>query len=237
MPMFYSNNGIIYLVLIIASALSFYAQFKVKNTFTKYSNVKNRNGFTGEQVATQLLLLSGVNDVRVLHIAGTLTDHYDPTNKVIRLSDAVFQNQSISALSVAAHETGHALQHNKGYLPLGIRSAIFPVVNIGSKMATPLIMIGFLLATFSGVLGMFMINIGIILFAIVVFFNIVTLPVEFDASKRALEMLEDNSFLTADEIVPAKKVLSAAALTYVAAAILAILNLVQLIIAANNRRR
>lgn len=234
MPMFYNDSTI--LILIPAIILSFYAQYKVKNTFNKYSNIKNRNGFTGAQVAEQLLLLSGINDVRVLHVPGNLTDHYDPTSKVIRLSDSVFQSQSIASISVAAHETGHAIQHNKQYKPLSIRSAIFPTVSISSKLANPLIIIGFLLGSFGGSLGMFLLNIGIILFTIVVAFSIITLPVEFNASKRALVMLEDNNFLSTDEIVPAKKVLNAAALTYVAAALVGIANLIRLIVSSNRRR-
>ena len=227
------------LVLIaLSAALSFYAQMKVSSTFKKYSTVANRKGHDGADVARQILLLSGITDVNVERVPGNLTDHYDPTSKTLRLSDSVYASTSIAALGVAAHEAGHAIQHAKSYAPLNMRSSIFPVVNFSSKMSTPLIFAGILFSSFGGSIGMMILYTGIILFIAVVAFQVVTLPVEFDASARAIRMLQDNNFLTTDEIQPARKVLNAAALTYVAAAIVAIAQLIRLIlIVLTNRGR
>lgn len=231
---FFDTAGM--LLLIPAMILSFYAQMKVSSTFKKYSEIANKKSYTGADVARQLLISSGIYDVTVEHTAGNLTDHYDPRSKVIRLSDSVYNSTSIAALSVAAHETGHAAQHNQEYLPLSIRSGIFPVVNIGSTLSTPLIIAGILMSSAGGTLGLTLLYAGIILFSVVVMFQVVTLPVEFNASSRALAMLEDHNFLTNDEIKPAKKVLNAAALTYVAAAIVAIANLIRFVLIAASRR-
>lgn len=224
-----------YLILVLPAAiLAMYAQSKVNSTFNKFSKIGNRNGYTGAQVAQMLLSIAGVTDVSIEQVAGNLTDHYDPSNKVLRLSQSVYGSRSISALGVAAHETGHAVQHNRGYIFLGIRNAIFPIVNFSSKLAMPLIMIGFLLSFFTQ--SYTIIYFGVILFTVVVAFQIITLPVEFNASSRAISMLEENNILTSDEIAPAKKVLSAAALTYVASAAVAIATLLRYIMLLNNRR-
>jgi Zn-dependent membrane protease YugP len=216
--------------------LAIYAQHKVNSTYKKFSGTFNSKGVTGADVARQLLLASGVHDVRVERVDGMLTDHYDPRNHVLRLSEGVYDSASLSAVGIAAHETGHAVQHNIGYGPLAIRDGIVPAANIGSKLATPLIFVGLFLSAGSGSLGMMLINIGIILFAVVVAFQLITLPVEFNASGRAIELLRDHRFLSEDELIPAKKVLNAAALTYVAAALSGLLNLLRLLLLANSRR-
>ncbi len=223
------------ILIIPAIILSIWAQSKVSNTFNRYSSVPAAKGYTGADVARQLLNIAGITDVTVEHISGSLTDHYDPKNKVLRLSDPVFNSKSIAAIGVAAHETGHAIQHDTDYLPLSIRTAIFPVVNISSKLAMPLIMLG-LVFGFFGSFSNIILNIGIILFSAVVFFQLVTLPVEFNASSRAISLLEDYGFLTNNEIPSAKKVLSAAAMTYVAAAASGVLNLLRLLLISGRRR-
>lgn len=222
-----------WIILVPAILLAAYAQMKVTTTFKKYSRVHNKRGITGEMVAKQLLSLNGINDVRVERTRGNLTDYYDPRSKVIKLSDGVYHNTSISALAVAAHETGHAVQHNKGYVPLKIRSAVAPFTAFASRISMPLIVIGLIFGSFDNYL---LLNVGIILFIVTVIFQIITLPVEFNASNRALDMLESNNFLSSDEIKPAREVLSAAALTYVAAAMTAILNLVRLLILTSGTR-
>lgn len=220
-------------LIIPAMILALFAQARVSSTFDKYSKVSSRRGYTGADVARQLLLSAGINDVSVERISGHLTDHYDPKSKVLRLSDSVYASSSIAALGVAAHETGHAIQHRESYFPLTFRTAIFPIVNIGSKLSMPLIMIGLLFGYFSG--SNILLLIGIILFATVVFFQVITLPVEFNASSRALKLLGQYNYLSNDEIKPAKKVLSAAALTYVAAAAVAISNLLRLLLIFSRR--
>ncbi len=224
------------LLLIPAIILSLYAQYKVSATFRRYSAVPNRKGYTGADVARMLLDKAGVHDVRIERTAGNLTDHYDPRDKVLRLSDAVYSSASLAAIGVAAHETGHAVQHDNMYFPLNLRNTIFPVVNISSQLAMPLIFLGLFLSAGRGDVGMLMLQAGIVLFSAVVLFQLVTLPVEFNASRRAITMLEDTGFLTDDEITPAKKVLNAAALTYVAAALTAVLNLIRFILLSERRR-
>ncbi|MDR1538080.1 MAG: zinc metallopeptidase [Clostridiales bacterium] len=225
-----------YLLVLPAIILAIYAQHKVSSTYRKFSGVRNKKGYTGADVARQLLLTSNIRDVRVEPIAGNLTDHYDPRDKVLRLSEGVYNSVSLSAVGIAAHETGHAIQHDKGYAPLEIRNTIVPAANIGSKLAFPLIFLGFILSSGTGSIGMLMINIGILLFSLTVLFQLVTLPVEFNASNRAIELLGEYHYLTEDELGPAKKVLSAAALTYVAAALTAISNLARFILLSNRRR-
>lgn len=217
-------------ILIPPMILAIYAQSKVNSTYNKYSRIRNMKGYTGADAAAALLRYSGITDVSIERVSGRLTDHYDPRTKVLRLSDAVYGSTSIAAIGVAAHETGHAVQHATGYTFLKLRSALVPISNIGSNLAMPLIIIGFILGG-SGKL----ITIGIILFAIAVLFTIVTLPVEFNASSRAIQMLESNGILNYDEINPAKKVLSAAALTYVAAAASAVASLLRIVLMARNR--
>ncbi|TCT16944.1 hypothetical protein EDC18_101240 [Natranaerovirga pectinivora] len=219
------------IILLPAILLSFYAQSKVSSTFNKYSKVKNLNGYTGRDIAESILRNAGLFDVRVESVKGNLTDHYDPRKKVVRLSDSVYNSTSIAAVGVAAHECGHALQDAKGYAFLKFRHAIFPVVSFSSNLAMPLIFLGFFLDAFN------LIQLGVILFGAVVLFQLITLPVEFNASSRAIAILDNNNYLSANEVKPARKVLNAAALTYVAAAIVAIANLLRFLIILNGRRR
>ncbi len=223
-----------YLLVIIGAVLCIVAQLRVSSTFKKYSRVRSRSGMTGAQAAERILELSGIYDVRVEHIRGELTDHYDPSAKVLRLSDATYSSDSVAAIGVAAHECGHAVQHHKSYAPLKFRTALVPAANIGSKLGIPIILLGALL----GMNQMF-IQIGIWVFALAVLFQIVTLPVEFNASGRALTMLGSYGLMGDEETRGCRKVLSAAALTYVAAAASSILQLLRLIIlfGNNNRRR
>ncbi|WP_352400252.1 zinc metallopeptidase [Anaerotignum sp.] len=215
-----------YFLLILAMMLSLYAQSNISNTYNKYSRIANRRGYTGAQVATQMLQNSGIYDVRVERVAGNLTDHYDPRTKTLRLSQSVYDSTSVAALGVAAHETGHAIQHDVGYAPLSLRSIFVPVANLGSKLSLPLIFIGMFFTSNSGNM---MIDLGIIFFALSVAFTLITLPVEFNASSRAITLLVDQNFLDEGEVGGAKKVLQAAALTYVAAAIAAVAQLLRLI--------
>jgi len=214
-----------YILVIIAFIFSMVAQTKVSSTFNKYSRVRNRAGFTGAQVAAQMLQNAGIYDVSVQRVAGNLTDHYDPRTKTLRLSQSVYDSTSVAALGVAAHETGHAIQHDVGYAPLALRSLLVPMANFGSRLAIPLIIIGFM---FSGG-GSTLVTIGILFFSLSVAFTLITLPVEFNASHRAIDLLVEDGFLASDEIGGAKKVLSAAAMTYVAAAFAAIAQLLRLI--------
>ena len=214
-----------FILLIVAMIFSMVAQTKVSSTFNKYSRVKNRAGFTGAQVATQMLQNAGIYDVSVQRVAGNLTDHYDPRTKTLRLSQGVYDSKSVAALGVAAHETGHAIQHDVGYAPLALRSFFVPLANFGSRLAFPLIVIGFIVA--GG--GSTLVTLGILFFSLSVAFTVITLPVEFYASHRAIDLLVADGFLTSDEIGGAKKVLSAAAMTYVAAAFAAVVQLLRLI--------
>lgn len=211
------------MILLPALIISMYAQAKVQGTFQKYSQIQNSKGTTGADVARYLLQANGIHDVRVEHINGNLTDHYDPKTKVIRLSDSVFNSKSLAAIGVAAHETGHAIQDNVGYSFLKIRHAIFPVVTLASNMSMPLFFIGLLFSAQS------LVQIGILFFCATLIFQVVTLPVEFNASNRAMSILEENNIINREEIKPAKKVLDAAALTYVAAVVMSIANLLRLL--------
>ena len=233
--MFYFNFQYIYL-LIPAFILAMYAQSKVNSTFNKYSRVRSRSGMTGAEVAEELMHRAGIYDVRIERIHGNLTDHYDPMHKVLRLSDPVYSSTSLAAIGVAAHETGHAVQHNVGYVPLSLRSAMVPLTNFSSRLAMPLIFLGVLFGYNSGSsFGYTLIQGGIILFALAVLFSIVTLPVEFNASSRAVKMLGNYGILSTEELEPVKKVLGAAALTYVASAVSAILSLLRLILIFGRR--
>lgn len=222
-----------YWMLIIATILSIAASAKVNSTFKKYAQVRSRSSMTGAQAAQRLLQANGIYDVSIEHISGSLTDHYDPSAKVLRLSDSVYGSTSVAAVAVAAHECGHAVQHHVGYAPLSIRSKLVPVVNFSAKISWPLILIGLLIGGSGSTL---LIEIGIILFSASVLFQIVTLPVEFNASSRALSFLESNGILTEEEHNPARKVLSAAAMTYVAAAAVSIIQLLRLVAILNRRR-
>ena len=222
-----------YLLVLIGAVLCIAAQMRVSSTYRKYSGVRSRSGLTGAQAAQRILQLSGIHDVRIEHVRGELTDHYDPAHKVLRLSDSVYGSSSIAAIGVAAHECGHAVQHDKGYGPLKIRTALVPAAHIGSKAGIPLIFLGVFLG-----MNNILIQVGIWVFAIAVLFQLVTLPVEFNASGRALAMLGDYGMLEREETNGCRRVLSAAALTYVAAAASAILQLLRLVLLfGNNDRR
>ena len=231
--MYFWGYDITYFIFMIPCLiLSLYCSAKVNSTFNKYSKVANKRGITGAQAAQQVLTANGVTGVRIEPVSGKLTDHFDPRTNTIRLSEAVYNNTSVAAVGVAAHEAGHAVQHAQDYMPNKIRSAIVPVANIGSKLSWILIFIGFLLP----VQYNFVITLGIIFFSLSVLFTLVTLPVEFNASKRALATIKGTNLLYDDEYTGAKKTLSAAAMTYVAAAATAIAQLLRLVLLANRRR-
>jgi hypothetical protein len=213
-----------FILLIPAMILAIWAQAKLKRTFSNYSKVRSGRGMTASRVARGLLDSAGLSSVNVERVAGNLSDHYDPRAKILRLSDSVYASDSVAAIGVAAHEAGHAMQHAEGYSPLAIRNAIVPVVNIGSFAAWPIFILGFFLHT------PFLIQLGIILFSGAVLFQVITLPVEFNASKRALVHLREKGFLMDEEISGAKRVLDAAAMTYVAATAAAVIQLLRMIL-------
>ncbi len=217
-------------LLIPAMLFSLWAQFKVKGAFSRYSEVRAASGVTADQVSRALLDRFGLQNVRVERIQGHLTDHYDPREKVLRLSDAVSGNSSIAAIGVAAHEVGHAIQDRDGYAFLRLRNSIVPAVNIGSTMSMPLFFIGLIMGYTP------LLNIGILLFCGVLVFHLVTLPVEFDASARALKLLSETRLLSGNEVGGAKAVLDAAALTYVAALVMTVLQLIRLLALRGMRR-
>ncbi|MBP7059168.1 MAG: zinc metallopeptidase [Lachnospiraceae bacterium] len=221
-----------YILVIIGVIICAIASLNVNSTFKRYSKVRSVSGMTGREVAEKILQINGIYDVRVEHIAGNLTDHYDPRDKVLRLSDSVYNSQSVAAIGVAAHECGHAVQDQVNYAPLDIRGAMVPAVNFSSKLAWPLILIGLI---FNSSMSYYIIMAGVVLFSLAVLFQIVTLPVEFNASHRALAILENNSVLEDSELKGVRKVLGAAALTYVASALSAILQLLRLLLLANRR--
>lgn len=223
---FFSTFDII--LLAPALILTLYAQWKIKSAYAQMSRVRSSSGMTGARVAESLLRRNGIDNVNVEEVSGHLTDHYDPIKKALRLSSDVYHSSSLAAMGVAAHETGHAIQHKTAYGPLKIRHAIFPIVNFGSTLAFPLFILGLILSFPT------LIDVGIILFAGVVVFHIVTLPVEFNASSRALAQLSQGGFLRSEEIAGARRVLNAAAMTYVAAAAMAILQLVRLLLIRSN---
>ncbi len=222
-----------YILVIIGAAICLIASARVKTTFNKYNRVRSMSGMTGAQAAERILHSAGIYDVSVQHISGDLTDHYDPRNKTLSLSDSTYSSTSVAAVGVAAHECGHAIQHQQDYAPLSIRSAIVPVANLGSFAAWPLILIGMFITSSTGSL---LINIGILCFSLSVLFQLVTLPVEFNASSRAIHILGQTGILREEELRGTKKVLGAAALTYVAGAAAAILQLLRLLILTNGRR-
>ncbi len=229
-PMFYDPT---YILIIIGVFLSLAASAKVNSTFARYAGVRNRRGITGQMAAEQILHQAGIYDVQVQRISGKLTDHYDPKNKILRLSDSTYGSTSVAAVGVAAHECGHAIQHATNYLPLSIRGALVPVANFGAQISWPMIIIGLL---FNGNMSGLFINLGILLFSCSVLFQIVTLPVEFNASSRALHILGGSGLLDQEEVGQARKVLGAAALTYVAGAAASILQLLRLLILTRGRR-
>ncbi len=221
-----------YLLVLAGVVLSLAASAYLKSVYARYSSVRSRSGMTGAQTAERILHAAGIYDVRIEHISGNLTDHYDPRNKVLRLSDTVFGSNSVAAVGVAAHECGHAIQHDKKYAPLSLRSALVPAANIGSTLSWPVILVGVLLGY-----SQTLITIGIVMFSLAVAFQLVTLPVEFNASARGARALADNGILGSDEVPSTKKVLRAAALTYVAAAAGMILQLLRLLILFGGNRR
>lgn len=214
-----------YILIIIGAIITLIASSKMNSTFRRYSRVRCHCGLTGSQAAERILNQAGIYDVSVERVSGNLTDHYDPGNKVLRLSDATYGSDSISAIGVAAHECGHAIQHQKGYVPLTIRGALVPIVNIGSNLSWVFIIAGIFMS-----MNQTLIHFGIILFSFAVLFQLVTLPVEFNASSRALQVLGNTGIMYEDEVHQARKVLSAAALTYVAGAAAALLSLLRLIL-------
>ena len=223
-----------YILVVIGAVICMIASARVKGTFNKYSQLRSMSGMNGAQVAQRVLQAAGIYDVQVRHVSGSLTDHYDPRTKTVNLSDPVYNATSVAALGVAAHECGHAIQHAKSYAPLSIRSALVPIANFGSMLAWPVILIGLFFNTRSSGL---IIDIGMLLFSAAVLFQLVTLPVEFDASRRALVMLRTQGILADDELKYTRRVLKSAALTYVASAAAAILQLLRIILITNGRRR
>lgn len=222
-----------YILVLIGAVISMIASARVNSAFRQYSKTSNRRGMTAQDVAASILRNSGITDVRIERIKGNLTDHYSPNEKVLRLSDSVYNSTSVAAIGVAAHECGHAIQHHVGYAPLKLRSVSVPVANIGSMLSWPVILIGILL----GMPGLA--QIGVFLFTFVVLFQLITLPVEFNASNRALRILEESGVLVGEELKGSTKVLRAAALTYVAALATSVLQLLRLVILTrgNSRRR
>ena len=233
MGMFYLGYDSTYILVLIGVAICLLASSRVNSVFRRYSKVRSRSGLTGREAAERILRANGIYDVTVRHIPGNLTDHYDPRNKTLGLSDSTYGSASVAAIGVAAHECGHAVQHATGYAPLKFRGALVPVANFGSTLAWPLILIGLLIGSRSASL---FINMGILLFSAAVLFQLVTLPVEFNASSRAVKVLETTGMLYPEEIRQTRAVLGAAALTYVASAASAILQLLRLLLITGRRR-
>ncbi|HBL85207.1 MAG: peptidase [Clostridiales bacterium GWF2_38_85] len=226
----------LYLLMVLPAIIfSIWASSRVKSTFKRYSEQRSRNGMTGYDAARRVLDANGLQNVKIEHVAGSLTDHYDPKSNIIRLSDAVYDNTSTAAIGVAAHEAGHALQYAQNYAPIKIRNAIIPITRIGSNLSFPLVFIGLLLAQSSQVY-LNIAYIGVILFATVALFQLVTLPTEYNASSRAVEAIESSGILTIEEVDGARRMLSAAALTYVAALATSLVQLLYLFLRVNRRR-
>lgn len=223
-----------YVLVLIGVVICMIASARVRGTYNQYSRVRSMSGMSGAEAAQRILYHAGIRDVQIVHVSGNLTDHYDPRNKTLSLSDSVYNSVSVAAVGVAAHECGHAIQHDRRYIPLRIRGSLVPVANFGSALAWPLIIIGLL---FGGSVSGFLIRLGIILFSFAVLFQLVTLPVEFNASHRALRLLEETGILGTAELRDTRKVLRAAALTYVASAAAIILQLLRLLILFGGRGR
>ena len=234
MPYYYMGFDPTYFLVLIGAVICLIASARVKSTYQKYSQYRSMSGMTGAQAADRILRSAGIYDVTIQHVSGNLTDHYNPSKKTLNLSDSVYGSTSVAAVGVAAHECGHAIQHQQGYAPLHLRTAIVPVANIGSVLAWPLILIGLF---FSRNTGSLLINIGILCFSLAVLFQLVTLPVEINASSRALRILGEQGILSESEIPYTRKVLSAAALTYVASAAASILQLLRLVLLFGGRSR
>ncbi|MCM1224370.1 MAG: zinc metallopeptidase [Lachnospiraceae bacterium] len=230
---YYGRWDATYLLVLLGVVICMVASARVTGTFKKYSKYRSASYLTGAQAAERILHRAGIYDVTIRHISGNLTDHYDPRNKTLNLSDSVYGSPSVAAVGVAAHECGHAIQHQKHYAPLAMRSAIVPVANFGSKLAWPLFLVGLI---FSRTTGSFLMMLGIICFSFAVIFQLITLPVEFNASGRALRILNESGILNTKELSMTKKVLRAAALTYVASALSGILQLLRLVLLFGGRR-
>lgn len=217
-------------IMIPVFIFALYCQAKVNTTYRKYSKINSRRGMTGADAAYKLLMLNGITDVKIKRISGNLTDHYNPQTKEICLSEGVFNSCSVAAIGIACHEAGHACQHAFGYAPLKLRNAVIPVTKIGSSLGIPLALLGMIIYSDT------LIYVGLILYAAVAVFQLITLPVEFNASKRALQTIESNAFLEGEEYTGAKRVLTAAAMTYVAALVSALATLLRLFLVSDRRR-
>jgi len=223
------------ILILPALAFALWAQWKVKSTYEKFAKVRSSTSMSGRQMAAAIMARNGVTDVTIEQVGGVLSDHYDPGARAVRLSGPIYGDNSIASIAVAAHEIGHVLQHHQGYLPLQLRATLAPVAGFGSMLAFPLFFIGMFFGANLGGMGKVLMDVGILFFAGAVLFHVVTLPVEFDASKRALVQLRDSGAIQNDEISGAKQVLDAAALTYVAAAAMAALQLIRLVLLRNSR--
>jgi Zn-dependent membrane protease YugP len=223
-----------YILVLIGAVICMIASARVNTTFNKYTKYRSMSGMTGAQAAQRILQAAGIYDVKVQHVSGNLTDHYNPTDKTLNLSDPVCSQTSVAAIGVAAHECGHAIQHARGYAPLSIRSALVPVANFGSALAWPVLLVGVIINNRS---SMFLIQLGILLFSFAVLFQLITLPVEFDASRRALIQLRQQGILGDQELKYTRKVLKAAALTYVASAAAGLLQLLRIVLLFGGRNR
>ena len=230
MPGYYYYYDPYYILVLVGVVISLIASARVQGTFRKYYQVRSRTGLTGAEAAKRLLQAQGIYDVSVQRISGSLTDHYDPRSKTLRLSDSTYGSTSVAAIGVAAHECGHALQHEENYMPLTVRSVLVPVANFGSRFSMLLIIAGLFL-------GQVLVEAGILLFSAVVLFQVVTLPVEFNASRRALRLLGDNGILYDEEVGMTRKVLRAAALTYVASVLVSVMQLLRLVLLYGGRGR
>ena len=235
-PYYYGFDWTYLYLLLPCVILSLWASSRVNSTFKRYSSQLSARHITGEQAARYVLQSNGLSHIRIEIVAGNLTDHYDPKHNVIRLSEGVFSSTSTSAIGVACHETGHAIQYAQNYFPIKIRTAIIPVTNIGSKLAMPLILLGILFSTL-GSFSTALVYLGIFSFSFSLIFQLITLPVEFNASRRALQTIRDSNMLTDDEMIGAKKTLKAAAMTYVAAVAVSFAQLLRLIILFGGRNR
>lgn len=226
----------VYIATLIATVLAIWAQIKVSTTFNKYSRTPTATNRTADQVARMILDNNGLSDVRIERVRGSLSDHYDPRSKVLRLSDTVYGNRSAAAIGVAAHEAGHAIQHATGYAPVILRSKMVPITSFASRFTWIIITLGIILLSFGTMLGYYALHVGIALFAVTTLFQLVTLPCEFDASRRALSEMNATGLYSSSELVVSRKVLSAAALTYVASLVVSALHLLRLILSFSRRR-
>ncbi len=229
-PMFYGFDRT-YLLVLVAAIFSMWASARVNSTYSKYAKVRSMQGLTGAEAAQKILYYAGLSNIRVEHVSGNLTDHYDPKSKVLRLSDSTYSSASVAAIGVAAHECGHAIQDAEGYSPMRLRSTLVPAANLGSRLGIPIILLGVLLGS-----NYALVQVGIWVFSLAVLFQLVTLPVEFNASGRAMRILDDRGILGQEELGMCKKVLSAAAMTYVAAAAASIIQLLRLVLLFGRRR-